>query len=350
MRFSNMHQRLFWSALLLAPSIILACQGSAFTSGTSTSVSTSSDGGTKTTEHDGSSDFIASDDDDAATILAYDAGVAAPKCAHTAVFGAPARVPGLPEGAIGVRLLPDEKTAFFNVSNQTPSKIYKVTRSNRLDAFGSPTLVDMSIAAGDIRPGSGTPSFTNATVSADESTLFVQSDYSYFAGTKSGNGYGVLKRLPNYAQDASVAALFSTPYLNEDGTILYGSSIFFHFGTAFVATASGTSVANSTTLDLGSKTRERSIIATSDDRTAFFASNRQNDAGSEFPGTSDYQIYTAARDSAGEAWGNIRAVTELKTTGTISNDPTWISRDGCRLYFQSDRNGSFNTYLAERAL
>lgn len=336
----------------MAPAIILACQGSSFTSGTSNATSTTGDSGKKTGSQDGSSDFVVGDDDegDGSAILTYDSGQSIPKCSHTATFGAPTRIPGLPEGAIGVRFLPDEKTAFFNVNNQAPSKIYKVTRATRFDAFGSPTVVDMSIAAADIRPGSGTPSFTNATVSGDESTLFVQSDYSYFAGTKDGGGYGVLHKLPNYAQDASVAALYATPYLSEDGTLLYGSSIFFFYGTSFVATANGTSASDQMPFELGSKTRERSIIVTPDGKTAFFSSNRENDAGSTFPGTSDYQIYTASRESFAEPWVNIRGVGELKTTGTIANDPTWISRDACRLYFQSDRNGSLNTYVAERPL
>ncbi len=344
-------RRALWLTVLCAPWIALACQGSSFSSGL-TQPAGSSEGGTKSTG-DGSADFVVGDDVDESGdggLIAFDSGPTTPKCSQATAFGAPTRISGLPEGAIGVRFLPDEKTVFFSVDKQSPSKIYRATRASKFDAFTTPTQISLSVTPGDIRPGSEAPSFTGATVTNDELTIFVASDYSYYYAQKDGGAYGMLRKVPNYAQDASVARLLTTPLLSEDGTSFYGSSIFFHFGNTFAAVVTGTTISAPTPIEFGFSGRNRSIVVTPDGLLAYFGSNRENEAGATFPGTPDYQVWTASRASRAEPFSNPLPVVELRTVGLVANDPTWISSDGCRLYFQSDRNGSFNTYVAERPI
>ena len=73
-----------------------------------------------------------------------------------------------------------------------------------------------------------------------------------------------------------------------------------------------------------------------DERTMYFAR-----------GVSATSIYVAQRASPTAVFDAPVLVQELSSPA--SNNPTWLSTDQCRLYFESDRSGLSRLYIAERA-
>jgi hypothetical protein len=60
------------------------------------------------------------------------------------------------------------------------------------------------------------------------------------------------------------------------------------------------------------------------------------------------QIYTATRGATSSATFNTAtAVTELNGAGTF-NQPTWLSPDGCEIFFASNRSGTYDIYRARK--
>jgi len=59
-------------------------------------------------------------------------------------------------------------------------------------------------------------------------------------------------------------------------------------------------------------------------------------------------IWRASRADPGQPFGSVRAVAELNTIS--AENPTWISEDGCRLYFTTNRSGEgLQLWMASRA-
>jgi hypothetical protein len=83
---------------------------------------------------------------------------------------------------------------------------------------------------------------------------------------------------------------------------------------------------------------------TADGTTLYFASNRGHDGGY---GRTD--IYVARRMAADGPFGEPALVSEVNAAGS-ANRTSWVSPDGCRLYFASDRAspGSEDIYVAEK--
>lgn len=60
----------------------------------------------------------------------------------------------------------------------------------------------------------------------------------------------------------------------------------------------------------------------------------------------DTTVVVSRRASVAERWGIPAPLTELDSTGPEA--PTWLSPDGCQLWFESSRNGSQQLYVATR--
>jgi hypothetical protein len=79
-----------------------------------------------------------------------------------------------------------------------------------------------------------------------------------------------------------------------------------------------------------------------DELTIYFASLR-TDGGAK----GNLDIWMARRSSVDEQFGLPRNVAKLNTP--LSEYPTWISADGCRLYIaKGEANDSFDIYVATR--
>lgn len=122
------------------------------------------------------------------------------------------------------------------------------------------------------------------------------------------------------------------PYLRGDGR-----ELFFHrynpgnsneSGDIFSAAIDGTSVSNAQPVAaINSPADDRYPVVTADGLTIFWGSNRTDLGGK---GLTD--IYTASRSTPTGTFGGVRNVTELSSTE--DERPSWVSPDGCRLYFQ----------------
>jgi hypothetical protein len=128
------------------------------------------------------------------------------------------------------------------------------------------------------------------------------------------------------------------PYLV--GTRLYFSAIESEEGPPriWVATASGSSFGSRAAVALGDTTGERHPVLSRDELEIFFSSTR--------PGSKGWAIWRARRASLSEPFGAPHIVAELDADG--EDYPTWLSPDGRRLYFVSDRNGSLDVFVATR--
>ena len=61
----------------------------------------------------------------------------------------------------------------------------------------------------------------------------------------------------------------------------------------------------------------------------------------------DGQVWSAHRPDLAHGFEIVGPVPELGAAGTAR--PTWVSRDGCTLYLESDRAGDFDVYVATRS-
>ena len=79
-------------------------------------------------------------------------------------------------------------------------------------------------------------------------------------------------------------------------------------------------------------------IVSPDERTLFFAVGTEPDRTS---------IMIARRSTAGATWETPSFVAELNAGGT-GRAPTWLSPDGCQIWFESNRDGIQQLYVATR--
>jgi Tol biopolymer transport system component len=70
----------------------------------------------------------------------------------------------------------------------------------------------------------------------------------------------------------------------------------------------------------------------------YFASNRENER---------FHIYVAERQTRKDSFGTVQPV-KTGAHGTDTEMPGWLSNDGCRLYFQSSRNGNDDLWVASK--
>lgn len=79
-------------------------------------------------------------------------------------------------------------------------------------------------------------------------------------------------------------------------------------------------------------------VVSKDELTMFYATGREYD---------ETTIVVARRERVIDAWGFPAPLTELGTGG-LPEAPTWLSPDGCQLWFESHRGGTQQLYVATR--
>lgn len=134
------------------------------------------------------------------------------------------------------------------------------------------------------------------------------------------------------------------PYLVDDGSMLYFSSarasdagvsqLYFSqpladggFTTVAPVTGQGTSGDN------------RFAAVTADQLVMYFASTRS-------AGQGGHDIWVATRSSTSLPFGSPHVVAEVSSPQ--EDDPDWVSSDRCRLYFSSNRSGTYKIYVATK--
>jgi hypothetical protein len=88
--------------------------------------------------------------------------------------------------------------------------------------------------------------------------------------------------------------------------------------------------------ELESTADDEQPVPSVDGSSIYFGTNRSG----------KQEIWYAEKSPTTKAFGGLRPVLELNDSS--SNSPTWLSPDGCRLYFHSDRAGSLDIYVAEK--
>ncbi|MBX3206908.1 MAG: PD40 domain-containing protein [Labilithrix sp.] len=91
--------------------------------------------------------------------------------------------------------------------------------------------------------------------------------------------------------------------------------------------------------ELTSSKSEAGVAFSADGLTIYFGSERDGGKG-------DSDIWTARRSTVTAAFGAASPVAELNTAS--GEYPGWLSADGCRLYFASDRQGGGDIFVATR--
>ena len=276
-----------------------------------------------------------------------------PPCDLTSPFGSPALVVGMDlntsadEGT--PRLAPDELTLYF-WSNRAASDggtrphVYLATRNVASDPFGAPSFLStVNSAADDASP----------TVSADGLTLLFESDRldppttsedALFIATRGSTAGAFLT--PSLLQTNGWPANEKTPYLRPDARVLYFSGGSGVLGGQDIERAelesSGSFGAAAAVSEINSTADDYSPVVDALEQTIFWGSDRTDE-----PTLGGFDIFVATRASTSVAYGGIaNAGASVNSTGL--DLPGWISPDGCRLYFESDRAGSRDLYVAGR--
>jgi hypothetical protein len=272
-------------------------------------------------------------------------------CSPEAKFGDPRLVGGLADAAtsIGaVRLSPDNLTAYFQASGRSDSlgqdDLYTATRTDPTSPFGGIAPIkgyEVNSPDDELYP----------TVSGDGLTLvFARSGpmdpIFIWSATRSepSMDFNVPVLLPAPV-NAMTAQYETTPFLREDAAVLYFASNripekgFDIYRVTWGGPSADAAFDVPAPIDeLNSSANELAPAVTPDDQTIYFASDRA-------AGNGDFDIWMATRDS-GSAFSVPASVAE---NNSVSADfPTFITRDGCTLYFSSARSGALLPYVATR--
>jgi Tol biopolymer transport system component len=268
----------------------------------------------------------AADDGDAAVTI--DAGG---RCNPNAPFGAPSLVPGINtanKDEANAWLTPNELTLYLvvgDIGNGDSREIYTLTRTSTSAPFTGMT------ALGTVN---STVTEDNATATADGLSLFFGSNRAggadIFVATRPttaapfGNVAGVA--------NVNLGAADNNPFIVPNGLALYFDSDRDIGNEIYVARRSTPNGGfNMPVLVAGVNeiaARDVQPILTPDELTIVFGSNRGGN-----PSTDD--LYIAKRTAVAMPFATPIPIAAANTNAT--EIPTWISADGCVLWFTSDR-------------
>jgi hypothetical protein len=274
---------------------------------------------------------------------------AAPRCDVTAPFGDPEAVAELnhPEApVIGwdeyARLSPDELTLYYGTGRDAHQlDIYVAARDSIEDEFREPVKVS---GVNDPARHERTP-----TVSADGLTLIAM---------RSGDADGyqiVMSRRSSVGVDfgpfEAIAGINSAAndgdtYLLPDGSALYFYSARDDVADIYRAPRSGSGFgppAKVGAVDVNLVgIIDGAPVVTADERTIYFSSDRM--------AAGDSDIFVATRTSLADGFGPAQRLDRQSTTDHWEW-PTWISADGCALYFTRSESltaANYDIYRATR--
>jgi hypothetical protein len=267
-----------------------------------------------------------------------DAGNDAPvaRCDPSKAYGAPALVSSLSTPGIdmGARLAVNETLVFFTHADVPPAHTFVALRASASGDFGA-TAQD---------PILNTASSDTYNVSPTRDGLTV-----YFQSNRDDPGTGKLRLF--VATRATLQSTFTTvtkittvpddldqPYLVPNGSALYYTSGSKIVRSAIVSGAIGAAV------DVGLPSGIITPVVSSDELTVFYA---------QANGANKHDVFQATRSSTSSTAWTLTPVTSVDTAD--EEYPTWVSDDGCELWFQSDRTTGGRTnkgdiYLATKPL
>lgn len=253
-------------------------------------------------------------------------GIPAIVCDRKKAFGAPVAVVGLPatEHLATPHLAADELTIYFTISMNGVAKLGRATRPS-LNAPFVPdnTLAGLASSARDNDPSE----------SADQRTLWFSSERNgqradlFFASRATPKDpFGVPQLVPIVNGDAAD----NHPYFRARAQELWFSSQRNGADRAIFVALRGPTGFQAPVLVKELGTNVRHPMVTEDGLDIFFdASDREGSHG----GT---DLFTAHRDSTALPFSDVKALTTLNSSA--DENAGWMSPDGCRFYFSSDRD------------
>ena len=258
-----------------------------------------------------------------------------PACNLAAPFGAAAPLTSLNSSVIdGSALLsPDELTILFT-SNRLGAglNVFTAARANKSAAFGAAApLASLNFGGADT---------WNVALTGDGLTAYFVTDQNaadhMYVATRASSlaGFGTPKLMPVPIVSGE------QPFVTPDGKALYYTDQLTgpKYQIARAALGATPTVAavpiSVPSMDVGIPVlnpTETLMYFTVFDHTNFLS----------------YDIWTAKRATANDAWSAPTAVAELNTSGF--EGPSWISPDGCALYFTRALSGSnWDMYVARK--
>jgi hypothetical protein len=254
------------------------------------------------------------------------ADMAGPACDVTKPFGQAIEVPGLHDplaNDVHATLTDDELTVYFGTNRLDHSgimHIFSSTRATRDAGFPMPMLVGPTFSD----EGESHPS-----ISPDGNTIYLDSSRlipgsNLFLSTRSNAG--VVFPMPTKITGDFLIG----PGITDDGNALYSANL--SSGLIVRMPRAGLTFGGQETVALAVQSSVVSPV-TRDELTLYFS----------LGDTVGNDIYVAKRSSTSAAWV-ASEVTELKISAGLA-EPSWISRDGCRLYL-TYRQGSGNSIIS----
>lgn len=242
------------------------------------------------------------------------------------------------------RLSPDELFVYFASSRvgylDGSAQIFLATRSSTSDHFSTGTA--MANVNGNFIA-------VHPTVAANGLLMLFQTNATgvneiYFSTrTTTLADFGSPQAVSNVnAQGVENNA----PYVSPDGQVLYFARRQATYNQIYRSTFGGGGfTAGTSIVEINMPNTDNTFpVATPDDLVVYWASTRTEG------GVGTYDIWTARRASASDAFSDIRDVAELNTTA--QEFPSWISADNCTMYFMTtgrrDGAGDLDMYVATR--
>ncbi len=267
-----------------------------------------------------------------------DADSAVPPCDRDATFGPARPITSLNTALydeLWPRLSSDERTMVLGTQRPpSPFGMYLATRSS-LDAGFGPPLFLANLAAGAFD--------TDPMLSFDGSWLFFASDRDaspanlYVAPRTGSTSFGA----PQPITALNTGGEEYQPFLTADGKWIWFTRVVGPYAQILRAPVMGSSYGDASAVaELASEANDWLPVLSGDDSTIYFASTRDGGVG-------DYDIWVASRASASVPFENLTPVRELNSPKLDA--PGYLSPDGCRLYFHSNRGGAtLDLYVASK--
>jgi len=270
-------------------------------------------------------------------------------CDPGATFDAPAPVAGLNTADVeGVpRLTPDELELYFyfyasgNDGGTADPNLHRAQRTSVDQPFGAAiALPRVNTTAAEYDPS----------VSSDGLTLFFESNrvagegYHLYMSTRLSHAaeFETPAELAN-VNSASVTDTDEEPFVTADRQELwFASNRAGGLGNVDIYRAewNGASFGNVVGVtSLSTSASDYYPTLSADKLTIYLSSTRPGGQGG-------YDIWTAHRSTTNDGFPPPKLVAELNSSGV--EYVGWLSPDNCRIYFSSDRAGTFDIYVASR--
>lgn len=226
----------------------------------------------------------------------------------------------------------------------TPDELEAIVRSGNEDTFWAHVRASTGAAFGPAID-------TGVTMRTLDDTPFLSADHvSLYFGSRrvpGGSRLYVATREADGTYTTPLPVPFaSRPATDELGPFVVGRELYFSAAGPSrgrgiylaIADGSGTYPTPSVVTELDSANDEGAPVVSADGLEIFFARNGA--------GLND-DVWSATRERPDRPWTDLRVETTLRTPN--EERPEALSADGCRLYLVSNRGGTWDVYVAERA-